>query len=749
MLEDKTDFIWLPEAADRENQNRLALFQKKLQLKEIPKEVPIRISADARYKLYVNGQFVCCGPCKGDQYRRYYETVDIAPYLTEGNNVLLAKVLRYGSDAESNVSVYQGIKPFFYLKEEKTRLGLDSDDTYKCILAEGFQMVSEVPEGETSGFYLYNSERVNAAFWPSGCMSASYDDTDWNTAAVYTIFDIYFKQDGLSLTKRPIPLMFHKKKYFQNHCDFFKNISAHSVYTFVLDAGEIETGYPVYSFSGGKGAVVSAVYAESYFQKDENGNLIKKDRTDAEHGFLYGHKDIYQVGGFGDEKRPEQYESFWFRTFRFVELTVQTQDEPLTLFTPFFLETGYPLEVRTQVQIPDKTMESIYDICLRSLKRCMHETYEDCPYYEQLQYAMDTRAQMLFTYTLAADDRMARRTLDDFHRSLRPEGLTNCCYPTKRKNIIPGFSCFYVYMLYDHMMYFGDKQLVLRYFHTIENILDYFHRHLEEHQIVGHIGSVLATHEHWSFIDWAPEYTLGVPTAEKAGPITMESMLYLLALLYAAELAEYVGKREAQQEYIARSRALKNAIRTSCYDEKLGLYMDGPGYTALYSEHPQVFAVLCGLEEGKSAAELLNRMEQYEKSHQMAKCTVAMSFYKFRAYQQAGLYEKTKDFWEPWKEMLANHMTTCVENPLDGRSDCHAWGASALYELPSAMLGVRPAAPGYAKAYVAPEACFWSELEGTVVTPRGPIHVRIDAKGETQRLVVQAEQYQGDIIRCE
>ena len=31
---------------------------------------------------------------------------------------------------------------------------------------------------------------------------------------------------------------------------------------------------------------------------------------------------------------------------------------------------------------------------------CAHETYMDCPYYEQLQYGGDTRLEILATYSL-------------------------------------------------------------------------------------------------------------------------------------------------------------------------------------------------------------------------------------------------------------------------------------------------------------------------------------------------------------
>lgn len=71
--------------------------------------------------------------------------------------------------------------------------------------------------------------------------------------------------------------------------------------------------------------------------------------------------------------------------------------------------------------------------------------------------------------------------------------------------------------------------------------------------------------------------------------------------------------------------------------------------------------------------------------------------------------------------MIKMHCTTCVESEAYSRSECHAWGALILYELPSITLGVRPAAPGYQKVRIAPVTGYLEYASGKVRTPVGDI----------------------------
>ena len=109
-----------------------------------------------------------------------------------------------------------------------------------------------------------------------------------------------------------------------------------------------------------------------------------------------------------------------------------------------------------------------------------------------------------------------------------------------------------------------------------------------------------------------------------------------------------------------------------------------------------------------------------------------MAYYLFRAMEKTGLYDRMDERWNLWRSMLDKNLTTCVEDGVTERSDCHAWGAVALYELPAVTLGVRPAAPGFAKARICPVPGYITCADGETATKYGNIKVswKLDENGK-------------------
>ncbi len=728
-----THWIWLPNWEEQvDGKPSLVRFRKCFDLEKKPETMKLRISADTRYKLYVNGHFAEFGPAKGDQRIWYVDTVDIAPWLKIGKNILAVEVLRYPLAYRSgNFGMVRTATPGLFVEGD-----LVADESWKCYKVPGFEILRESP-----GFApLMFLEEFTADCADKAWKEAEYDDSTWLCAKPYNVMQINEASCPGDLSARPIPFLNKIPRKFTGVVPKYDGATVRSweqvlagqgtvtvpagqTQTIELNAGEEMCGYLSLRLRGGKGATVKILTSEGYVQKEfyRNGfDPVKKDRCDWVNGYLHGFTDIYHVAGYGTKEREEVYEPFWFRTFRFVQLEIQAAEEDCVISGFDYLETGYPLDVKTRAEASDPSFEGIWDISLRTLKRCMHETYEDCPFYEQLQYAMDSRSEILYTYMTSGDDRLARQCMDDFRRSQRADGMINCCYPHWGPNIIPGFAIYYIMMVYDHMMFFGDKKLVKKHLGAIDGVLEYFDNHLESRGIVGKTGGHISE-RYWSFIDWSVPWgpTVGTPPSGLTGPIVMESFLYIFGLQHAAKLCDYIGRTGTAQEYRQRAKSVQDAINAYCRDEE-GFYLDSPGVKD-YSQHCQVFAVLTdtvSLEEGRKL--VLATLDEPEK---FAQCTVAAMFYLFRALEKIGAYDRTETLWETWRNMLKNNLSTCVENYVGERSDCHAWGSLLLHELPSVILGVRPAAPGFEKVEISPVPGYLSWAKGDVVTPWGMVHV--------------------------
>lgn len=71
----------------------------------------LHISADTRYRLFVNGTPASFGPCKSYPTRWYYDTVEIASLLRTGVNILAVKVLRLSPENPAATSIMRTSKP--------------------------------------------------------------------------------------------------------------------------------------------------------------------------------------------------------------------------------------------------------------------------------------------------------------------------------------------------------------------------------------------------------------------------------------------------------------------------------------------------------------------------------------------------------------------------------------------------------------------------------------------------------------
>lgn len=751
-------WIWPVKEAHGGSGQQRSLFRKTFEVSHPAScELRVDVSADSKYRLYLNGVLVGRGPCKGDMWQRYYDTYDLSSALVAGRNTLAAEVVHYpfalsGGNREAGpVSEWRSDSGGFWLEgackdtASGNRIVLDTDSTWKSRVIDAVRIIDE-----KYTLFVGGTEDVEGTRLPHGWRSAAFDDSEWGHCErpIEPLDRLYGGLAPWQLYPRPIPQLAERQRAFARVIRSSMDGGIGSPFPFVvapgesrwieLDAGEMTTGYPLLEVVGGDGASIRMLYSESYeFEHPEaHGGRRRDVRDDPADKVLVGNVDIYRPAGVGSGVEPEAYEPMGRRAFRFVRVEVRAgSDKLVTILNITYRETGYPLGAVSSVRTSDLTSDRMWAIGLNTLRRCMQDTYEDTPYYEQLQYVMDAKSQALFTYYVSGDDRLARKTIHDFHSSLLPNGLIQSRYPSAAPQIIPGFALYWIMMVYDHYKHFGDAALVRRYLSTADAILGWFDRLIDDSGMIGRMPE-----PYWSFVDWTLEWRdqAGSPPAKWHGPMTVYNLMAAEALRQAALLNEAVGRRDTAAEYRQRAESIREAVRGACFDEERGLFADGPGVRQ-FSQHAQIWAVLSGAAEGIEATALMRRMLAQPE---LPRASFSMSHYLFRALAVSGLYAHTYELWQPWREQIGLGLTAWVEDPVQQRSDCHGWGALHLYEYPAETLGVQPEEPGYRVIRIAPQPSGLTWASGSVTTPRGEVRVawRIDeAAADGMSFCLEAE----------
>lgn len=658
------------------------------------------ITAVSRYRLWVNGQPVLSGPCKGDPGRQYYETVDLTPCLRGGKNVFAVQVLYNDPDIARDQT-----------DERAAIYGVAGAGNSHALAVEGIiqdgngKSIGSVSTGEAdwrvwldSSFYLKSTqysiylgaveESIDFSLSLCDWKTMDYDASSWMPALPYgpVIPSTTFQRVGLiprvHVIPREIPLLEEREAGFAQIIPGENGT--------VLDAGVHVNGYPRFVFDGAAGTEITITYLERF------GDGTDGQRIDDLKGSVSGRADHIVLNG-----RRLCYEPFWVRTFRYIVIQGGQLSQP-----PAYRKTAYPLPVQSSISSSAPWLGRLWTMCLRTLQNCMLETYMDCPYYEQLQFIMDTRLQMLFTYAVSSDTRLARKALLDFHCGMLPNGLLPGKTPTAYLQVISTFSLHYVFALWEYVEHTGDVELGRRYRPDIDRILDCFDSRRDQSGLVGVI-------EPWAFIDWQDGWkeTGGVPRAYFEGPSTIINLMYAYALECGAKLYEATGRPGTADEYRQRRADILQRVRDTCFDPDKGMVREGPACPE-FTRHAQAWAVVNGmLDEMESIRALKSAVS-------CPPCSFAASFEWFRALEKAGMEEQLRLDLDAWIGLMDRGSTTCPEEPHHPRSECHAWSALPLYEFMHTLAGIRQE---NGVIVIRPHLLDLPDLSGSAATPFGVV----------------------------
>lgn len=476
----------------------------------------------------------------------------------------------------------------------------------------------------------------------------------------------------------------------------------------LLDFDEYRCVYPRLQTNGGGGSVVQLDWAEALYEdpcKNRKGN-----RNDIEGKVWHGDGDTFYPDG-----RALTFDLLWWRAARYVRVLIETGNEPLTITALTWQETSYPLDCTHTVQASDPVVARVTPLMQRALRMCMHETYMDCPYYEQLMYVGDTRLETLVTYVLTHDDRLPRKALHMFDWSRLPEGFTQSRYPSAILQIIPPFSLWWVCMVHDYLVWRDDAALVKDLLPGVHAVLDGFERYRDNDNLVRNVPW-------WNYVDWVATWQHGEAPNVGVGANGVVNLQYVLALQAAAALETAVGTPARARSYTQRARAVRAAVVRKFWQARRGLFAYDEGRTG-FGEQMQCLAVLAG---ACTAAQLRSIRTTLLRDNDLDKCTIYFSHYLFDALPRLRAMPYFFERLKLWDALPAQGFKTLPESPEPCRSDCHAWGAHPLYHFVTKLLGLTPASPGFRTVRIAPQPCHLTQLDGRVPHPRGEIRVALD-----------------------
>lgn len=703
------------------------LFRKKIAYSVKPENCWVHVSADNRYKLFINEKLVSLGPTRGDLAHWNYETINLAPYLKNGENTVAAIVWNEGEHKpEAQISYRSG----FLLQALNQADSLwGTNNSWKCIQDSSYHPLNV----HMDTYYVTGpGEEINFNKSIEGWQKDDFKDQNWKQAIA--ISGAYPKNillmdmpNGWNLVSSPLPprtlqfqrlqkLVSESGKFIGSEFPGTKStfqIPANSIDTILLDQNYLTNAYPTIEFAKGKDATIRIGYAEALFTKYP----AKGNRNETNGKIFIGKED--QLISNGSD--TQSFTALDFRTYRYIQLIIQTKSEPLTINDLYGHFTSYPFVRKASFNAANPLYNQILDIGWRTAQLCAWETYMDCPYYEQLQYIGDSRIQALISLYNTGDDKLVRNALNQMNESRLPEGVTLSRHPSHTAQLIPTFSLWYIDMLHDYWMYGKDEKFVKEKLMGTRAILEFFKQFQQKDHSLKDVP-------YWNFTDWCETkgWDGGRAPVGKDGYSSVMDFLLLYTYQMAADMESKIGIPALANTYKAEIKILQETIQKKYFDKVKKLYADRTEKD-LYSQHANTLAILTGTATGSEAITIAKKIMT---DTSVTEATIFYKYYVYQALTKAGFGNDYLNWLSIWKENIKEGLTTWAEisDINNARSDCHAWGASPNIEFFRTVLGIDSDAPSFKKVKIIPHLGKETKISGSIPHPSGTIAASYELK---------------------
>lgn len=346
--------------------------------------------------------------------------------------------------------------------------------------------------------------------------------------------------------------------------------------------------------------------------------------------------------------------------------------------------TDYPVDREYAFRCADSMHTKIDEIARRTLRMCMHEHYEDCPWREQALYAMDSRNQMLCGYYSFREYDFAKASIRLIAQSIRDDNMLELCSPARVSITIPSFSAIFLTQVYEYVEYSGDTAFGLEMLPYMKRVAGEFIRRMKNGMI-----ECFREYKYWNFYEWQTHLDGSTWEDVDDEKMTFDAPLCAFVsfgLRSLSALLTKLGMNDEARYYNTKHAELNKAINDNFWNEEEGAYasfLNRKGELSVYAELTNALIVYSGAAEG----ERLRRTNEALMSGKLSPITLSHCIFKYEALMKDENNARYvfSDIERQWSKMVTKDATTFWEI-IDGApafdnagSLCHGWSAIPVF----------------------------------------------------------------------
>ena len=607
-------WIW---TSNKERENEYSEFVGNFSVADNGKNI-LKISCDGVYSVYLNGKLAVFSGCADYPWYKFYDEIDITEFCGQDNEVKIV-VCHLGKDSQTYINDKAGV--IFEITANCKTVAKSDENTLSRVMNEYKNGYAKMITPQLGQSFLYDNTVVKSEYKKSVVVDKTYDLHKRNIK-------------GLKLCDRlPIKTIAREKSV-------------------IIDMGREVAGFLDMEFKSSENQKLLIAYGEHL----EDGNVKRK----------IGVRDfsVEFVAKKGENKYLNALRRLGGRYLQIYS------DYPIEINYIGIRNVEYPVKEK-KAEFADELMQRIYDTSVYTLKCCMHEHYEDCPWREQTLYTMDSRNQMLCGYYAFEDGNYdyVRHNLILIAKGLRKDGLLSLCFPTGIDIPIPFFSLVYLIQVYEYIQHTKDKSILDEVGDAAKKVFLTFANRVEENGLIPTFP-----YPCWNFYEWAEDSNNEWQITRTKEDKEIKSYDLILNCMFVY-CAGYYEKLFGEKYSTERT---KNAINETFYNGKTYKLST---LTEKSSQLGNSLVLLIGLGGEELAERVLDDKE-------MITATLSMRAFLYDALLTFGDKYKgyiLSDIKEKYKKMLDKGATTFWETEkgaadFDGAGSlCHGWSAIPIY----------------------------------------------------------------------